>query len=529
MKRLGLGAAALAVVLAACSDSGPASFTYVGFSPAQPKLGDIVTVEFAALDSRGVPAEGIPVTFEIQNKDTAQGVKLQPTESSTTKGEGKVTTQIIATARPASVVVVATAGDKTAISPPIAIAGSFVSNRGITFQCGHIAGTSAAIHAINAYGPGRDLIAGTTVPCTAHVSDRNGNGIAGASVTFLTEAGAIGPSATSVTDAVGNADVTHKTSLPLPVEVQPGTYKHINPDPTSPEYDTVHIPQPLAPDWMEPWMWTKNPMDVNTYPARDPSCPSGCEEPRRADPVRPGHTNNPRDNLVSMIAVTAGEEAFIDTNNNGQFDPGTETFVDSTEPFVDANDNGTWDPGELYVDTNGNGSWTGKNGEYDGSTLIWAQERILWTGIPDPYDVQGKGPQPAPAEYLPTVAQVFPPAGGADDVAHVGCVHIGFRAADPWFNVFAQNDDQDGCHASSTENVTVFPDVFGAGGVRLTYPAVIQAEFAVCDAHQPTDPEFAAPGADWLVTPSCKLHSTIADRQPYAVEVGLIDLGAKVR
>lgn len=126
---------------------------------------------------------------------------------------------------------------------------------------------------------------------------------------------------------------------------------------------------------MEPFNWRADPVNQYFQP------PSG-QEPRRIDPVTGTLTFNPRDNLVTLIAYARGAETFTDLNGNGTHDDG-EPFVDTTEPFVDANDNGTWDPGEAFVDTNGNGRWDGKNGTFDSDTWIWAQERILWTGIPN--------------------------------------------------------------------------------------------------------------------------------------------------
>ncbi|MBX5481167.1 MAG: Ig-like domain-containing protein [Myxococcaceae bacterium] len=530
--RSGVAVAALAVVLAGCGEQSPASLVYVGFEPAQPKIGDIVTVRFAAVDTRGLPAEGIPVHFELSST-TSPDVKVQPADSSTNKGTGEVITQIIATRRPAAVSVIATAGDKVAQSPVISISGDYVSGRGITFQCGHIAGAAAGIHALLAYGPSRDLIAGTVMDCTAHVADRSGIGIAGASVTFLAEAGAIGPSATTLTDAVGNADVTYKVSLPLPQDVDPGTYRHINPDPTSPDYDSVHIPQPLAPDWMQPWEWRIDPM--NNPPPDDPTCPAGCPEPRRADPVRPGITNNPRDNLVTMIAVTAGEEPYVDLNDNGVHDD-TEPFVDTIEPFVDANDNGTWDPGEFYVDTNADGSWTGKNGTWDANTLIWAQERILWTGLPNNYDYQEGAPSPLPstplAQYIPVVAQIYPAPGSMQlNLDHHGSVSVGYRISDPWFNTLPGNDDGDGCFANPTELVRVSQYGTGATGIRLAYGGVIPINFDIYDAHEEDPPDGGAttfnPPADWFIYPACKVHSS--RRDGFEVEVNLTPIKGTVK
>ncbi len=508
-RRLGLFLlASVAGAVSGCGDQGPASLVFVEITPAQPKLGDITTVKFAATDSRGLPAEGIVVDFELQRE--AGGVTLAPRQSSTTQGAGEVITQLTASGRVASVVVVARAGDKIAHSPPISFAGSDVSARGITFQCGPIAGKhSGGTHALMAYGPNRDLIPGVRVDCTAHVSDRNGDGISGALVSFLTEAGTIGPTAESLTDVVGNATVLYKTSYPLPEDVLPGKYVHQAVD------GPLHTGERLAPEWMQPWEWRQNPM---TGMLPDPACPGGCDEPRRADPIRPGRINNPRDNLVSMIAITAGEEHFIDLNNNGLWDDG-EPFVDTTEPFVDSNDNGTWDPGELYVDTNGDGVWSGKNGTWDASTLIWAQNRLLWTGLPAMYDYQETAPANPPQGYIPTLMRVFP--AGNVVIEHHQKASVAYRISDPWFNAFAGNADQDGCRAHASERVMAFPEVFGPQGVRLAYPPVTDVVFDIYDAHDPENPDAVRlnPAVDWSLFAYCV--STASPNEGHVVEVGV--------
>jgi hypothetical protein len=302
-------------------------------TPAQPQLGDVSTVRFVATDARGQPAAGVTVTFSLQNDQP--GVTLNPTTSTTTKNDGVAQTQLVATGHVNSVVVQATAGDKIALSPPITFAGSAASSTQFTFQCGESDGAaSGGVHAIRAYDPTRHLLAGVKLHCTAHVADRNGDGVPNAQVSFLTEAGTIGPTETSQTDVIGNATVLYKTSLPMPEQVAPGTFTW------KPVNDDIHTGAYLVPLWMHPYSWSENP--IQAYLAA--TAPT-LKEPRRNDPERKaldGTTivNNPRDNLVSMIAVTSGEEDFEDDNNNGQYDDG-EKFVDLTEPFVDANDNGT--------------------------------------------------------------------------------------------------------------------------------------------------------------------------------------------
>ncbi len=95
-----------------------------------------------------------------------------------------------------------------------------------------------------------------------------------------------------------------------------------------------------------------------------------------------GRSRNPRDGLVTIVAVVPGEEAFTDTNGNGKYDQG-EPFIDAPEPFLDLDDNDTKDPNEKYIDSDGNGKWDKANGKWDGSTKIMALNKILWTGAVD--------------------------------------------------------------------------------------------------------------------------------------------------
>ncbi|HEX8440611.1 hypothetical protein [Archangium sp.] len=495
--RLGLAVyvAITSGVLAACSAPTPSTLEFVDQSPLQPRLGEITTLNFRAIDSRGEPQPGVHVTFELQAP--VPGVELNPTEADTNVGTGIVSTQVVAKGgRVSSVVVVARVVDKVAISPAVTFAGSSSNSRQFTFQCGTVAGeASGGVHAIGAFDESRHLIAGVKLRCIAHVADRNGDGIAGAQVSFLTEAGTIGPSSTSVTSVVGNAEVMYKTSLPLPEDVSPGTFTWNPPgsgrDISNPTYTGEYI----APLWMHPFAWVEDPIANFDREAT-------FQEPRRPDPIRRDRdgsplTNNPRDNLVSMIAVTTGEEAFDDLNNNGTREE-SEPFVDLTEPFVDNNDSGTWDKGERYVDANGNGVWDGKNGRYDATTLIWVQERILWTGWPHKEDREPATAQRNPKPVVKTLSPLPPVT-----LAKFKQVPVDFLMADPWFNSMARNGDDDGCNAVSVGPVEV---AALARGKAFTYPAYTRLRYIIKDTRDPTDPtapNYATPGIDFEVTADC--------------------------
>ncbi|MDY7225151.1 hypothetical protein [Hyalangium rubrum] len=485
--RLGLASCVVlaSALLMACEPPAPATLEFVDQSPLQPKLGEITTVRFRAVDSRGIPQAGTTVIFRLQSE--VPGVLLNPKEAITNVGDGVASTQITATGRVASVVVVATAGDKVALSPAVSFAGAAANAEQFTFQCGKFSGEgSGGLHAIGAYDETRYLIAGVKASCIAHVADRNGDGIAGAQVSFITEAGTIGPSASSVTNVIGNAEILYKTSYPLPEETQPGTFSWTT------NNDATHTGEYLAPLWMQPFFWTENPI-------RDYGIPINPQEnrpePRRVDPLRPNRVNNPRDNLVAMIAVTTGEEGYDDNNNNGQYDPG-EPFIDLTEPFVDNNDNGTWDVNERFVDTNGNTRWDGKNGVFDSSTLIWVQERLLWTGWPHPTDRTE-----SPINPTPVVRQLDPVPGALVTILHFQAAGSTFLLADPWYNRIAQNEGGDGCSGGAIGPVVVenLPK-----GVAFTYPAFNVERYLFRDTHDPQgdQPKFV-PMIPFEVNASC--------------------------
>ncbi|NVJ22793.1 MULTISPECIES: hypothetical protein [Myxococcus] len=475
------------MVLLACSSPAPATLEFVDQSPARPRLGEITTLRFRAVDSRGMAQAGTQVTFTLQSP--VPGVEISPAVGTTNPGDGIVSMQVVARGgRVASVVVVASAGTgaeaKSVISPVISFAGTDSSSRQFTFQCGSWSGDGSGLHhAIGAWDEARNLIAGVKVRCFAHVADRNGDGIEGAQVSFLTEAGTIGPTSTTTTDVVGSAEVLYKTSFPLPDDVAPGEFSW------TPTNDATHTGEYLAPLWMQPFLWDQSPLAAyNTPPQPFINRP----EPQRADPIRPGIINNPRDNLVALIAVTTGEEAFDDDNNNGQWDTG-EAFVDLTEPFVDNNDNGTWDPGERFVDTNGDGRWNGKNGTYDASTNIWVQERILWTGVPHELDKADTVRQISPA----------PPATNVH-ITHFGSAGATFLVSDPWYNHIAQNSESDGCTGGAEGPVKVDP--FITGQIPLTYPSYSVERYLISDKHdvtqEPQPGPFPAPVV-WKTEATC--------------------------
>jgi hypothetical protein len=537
-----------AASLSACGTAGPAVLQFVEVTPAAPRIGEVATVRFVLLDSRGLPLAGESVDFKLL--DAREGITLSPATTTSLKGSGYAETQLIVSSRVNSVVVVATAGDKQVASPSISFAGTVPNGRQLTFQCGAIAGeASGGVHAIGAWDETRHLIAGVKLKCTAHTGDRNGDGVPQAIVSFLTEAGTIGPTETTVTDVVGNATILYKTSEPFPIDVAPGKFSW------APQRDeTNYLGTYLAPLWMHPFEWVADPFaavrpaTLGGAPRYPESRSNTLDEPRRLDPIRKHpsgerYQNNSRDNLVTMIAVTSGEEGFTDLNNNGTWDD-KEPFEDLPEPFVDSNDDGTRNEEnarvqeERYIDLNGNGRWDGKNEVWDANTLIWVAERILWTGVPaaeDAQEVVKDGPVTVSVQpsYGPVTGMSYDlrcpealPAGQpcyqAGPIANV----VTFLS-DPWFNGIARNSAGDGCRLSLSGKAPVELKDAPLTGFALTYPAGEILHFAVGDARDPNAnlenqvPKRAYPIL-WQVPLSCQFTSSPEQGHVTFVGVGSV-------
>lgn len=90
-------------------------------------------------------------------------------------------------------------------------------------------------------------------------------------------------------------------------------------------------------------------------------------------------TLNPRDGLVTLMAVVTAQEPFSDDNGNGTYDEG-EDFIDTPEPFLDVDDDGKRDPDERFVDVDGNGQWDDGNDTWDQEAAMMAMYKVLWTG-----------------------------------------------------------------------------------------------------------------------------------------------------
>ena len=66
----------------------------------------------------------------------------------------------------------------------------------------------------------------------------------------------------------------------------------------------------------------------------------------------------PANGRVTLLAYAVGEKTFIDANGNNSYDtlPSPETFYDLGDMYIDTNENGQWDPGEPYFTSPYSGS-----------------------------------------------------------------------------------------------------------------------------------------------------------------------------
>jgi hypothetical protein len=245
-----------------------------------------------------------------------------------------------------------------------------------------------------------------TMTCTVRLSDRFGNRVGiPTPVNFAAEAGSI--SASAITKGFDPAR------------------------PTDPDEGSVTVT--FSSD-----MGNGNqPADVDPLPADPLQFPFA----RPAEPFVQAGTikRNPRDQLVTIIAMTQGEEAFIDSNHNGILD-NNEVFIDQGDPFIDANDDGIYNtvrpggPWEVRFCGSTTGgtcpAYQGPNGKWDAQTTIWKPTWVVFSGSGKASDVPTGGGAPA-SDFVFPCADF---ANSALDGLHAPNIFANVFVYDSWLN-----------------------------------------------------------------------------------------------
>jgi hypothetical protein len=307
-------------------------------------------VSFVVVDLKQQPVPGVTVHFEVRG---VGGAAVTPT-SAVTDAQGKVTTTLLAGNEVGIATVRATVTsvdpDLTAASLGTPIVGARPSDEGFVIECNQI---NLAANA-TATPPRKDL----STPCSAQLVDRFRNPVGlRTSVSWYSEAGSIESPVSTGGGTRGRVNTTFQTAGKWP------------------------------------------PFEVSNL--------------MQGEPVDADTGQNPRDMLVTVIAVTSGEETFYDGSGvsqgakDGEWNAG-EWFVDLPEPFVDENDNQVYDLGEPFIDTERldcatgqrqgkNARWDPPNGCWDGDIQIWRATHILYSGFIDArFTFTNEGPYNVP-------------------------------------------------------------------------------------------------------------------------------------
>jgi hypothetical protein len=324
---------------------------------------------FLITDSAGAPVPGISVTFsQAQPALTTLGHT-----SGITAADGTVAADYSAGPRAGITSIRATVDATLAsTSHAVAVRGAKPSASGFYFRCSKL---NLPVYTTT--------LEYETTTCTVRLSDRYGNRVGIATpVAFASEAGSISAVAT-----------TKPFDFNSPADPEEGSV-------------TVTFSSDMGNGFA--------PVETTAFLAD----PAQFPKPRGAEPSSGGA--NPRDQLVTIIAMVRGEEAFVDANLNGQYDTG-ELFVDQGDPFIDANDDNLYDAATepRFCGGASCASYHAPNGVWDSDETIWAPAWIAFTAAPS-------------------------------------------ISVDPWFPVSCLDyTDNDACNPSAATTLVSFKDAFG--------------------------------------------------------------------
>jgi hypothetical protein len=354
------------------------------------------TMTFLVTDALGVPVPNTGVTFAVQapqlgitlmktstNTD-ANGVAQASYQSGTQVGVTSITATVTSTG--------------ASVSRAVAVRGAKPSANGFYFRCEH-----ASLPVYTTIGQYE------TMTCTVRLTDRYGNRVGIPTVvSFATEAGAITASATTQAFDIAAPDDPKEGTLSVTFTTDTGNG------------NTPADVAPLGPTATQ-FPWPRG---------QEPSYTFG------------SLTVNPRDQLVTIVAMTRGEEAFEDANGDGIYTAG-EAFVDQGDPYVDADDNGAYDaapasglPEIRFCGLNADCStYHGPNGTWDADTVIWKPTWVVFTGAADASTIPNNGfppPSPPPPDFNLSCADY---SDVASDPNHETSITAVVYEYDHWLNM----------------------------------------------------------------------------------------------
>ena len=288
---------------------------------------------FLVTDAAGRAVSGVAVTFA----QTQPALVTLANTTGTTGADGTVTVSYSAGPQVGVSAITASAAGGLAASHPIAVRGAKPSASGFYFRCSNI---NLPVYTTT--------LQYETTTCTVRLSDRYGNRVGIATpVSFAAEAGSISASA-----------VTKPFDFSSPGDPDEGSV-------------TVTFSSDVGIGF--------SPVETTPMAAN----PAQFPKPRLAEPF--AGSANPRDQLVTLIAMVRGEEAFVDANLDGQYNAG-ELFVDEGDPFIDSNDDNAYDPATepRFCGGASCATYHGPNGTWDADTTIWATAWEVFTAVGNP-------------------------------------------------------------------------------------------------------------------------------------------------
>jgi len=382
----------------------PGSPTVISVTAAQPFVLGVKgsgiqergTASFLVTDALGVPVPNTGVTLALQAPQL--GVTLMKT-STNTDVNGVALASYQAGPQVGVTAITATVTSTGArVSQVVAVRGAKPSANGFYFHCEH-----ASLPVYTTIGEYEKMT------CNVRLTDRYGNRVGIPTVvSFATEAGAIAASATTQGFSLANPDDPKEGTVSVTFTSDMGNG------------NTPSDVAPLGPTATQ-FPWPRG---------QEPSYAFG------------SLTVNPRDQLVTIIAMTRGEEAFEDANGDGIYTAG-EAFVDQGDPYVDANDNGAYDAAPAsglaeirFCGLNADCStYHGPNGTWDTDTVIWKPMWVVFTGSAAASTTPNTGfppPSPPPADFTLSCADYV---DAANDATHQSTIAAEVYEYDHWLNL----------------------------------------------------------------------------------------------